>query len=586
MEEHKECLTEKEVDYLTKFDWQSSNFYVLPKIHKSSTITNKVKESNSDYIELPPPDDLKARPIVAGCNAPTQRLSALLEKLLQPISQKVKTYIKDDWHFLRNVPQNLCFNDVTLYSVDISSLYTSINHDLAIKAITYWIRKHKNLIPDRFTEIFILKSLRFVLENNNFIFDDVYYHQNEGTAMGTKAAPPMACLTVAYLEEVKLFPEILPKHFNQSQCSWIENTLKRYMDDGFVPLLKSIDMVIFLSCLNAMDTSINFTEERAELLKINDVNTQRLNFLDVTLLLNEKNEMHTDIYYKTTNSHDYLDFFSSHPYHTKANIPYNLAKRIICFVSQPERMEYRLNELRSYLKKCNYPESIIEKGIFNARLQGPAPERLDNKIIPFVTTHFENISVDSVIRKTRFLLQNTTSNELHEKFKSCNFIQSERQPKNLLRLLSTAKFSTSESRNPTENFISKCRDSRCNICKMYMQFVDEFPTATGKMWKIKSPMSCNSKNKNVIYYLKCNRCDQTTYIGKTINIRSRTNQHISSCRTGKGTDIFDQHVFSCNTKPHKEPYFKLYLMMTSDEHSLLTYESHFHRLRYDTMNRR
>ena len=176
MEEHKECLTEKEADYLTKFDWQSSNFYVLPKIHKSSTITNKVKESNSDYIELPPPDDLKARPIVAGCNAPTQRLSALLEKLLQPISQKVKTYIKDDWHFLRNVPQNLCFNDVTLYSVDISSLYTSINHDLAIKAITYWIRKHKNLIPDRFTEIFILKSLRFVLENNNFIFDDVYYH--------------------------------------------------------------------------------------------------------------------------------------------------------------------------------------------------------------------------------------------------------------------------------------------------------------------------------------------------------------------------------------------------------------------------
>ena len=150
VDKYSECLTDKEVDYLTKFDWQTSNFYVLPKIHESTTIANKVKESNSDYIKLPPPDDLKARPIVAGCNAPTQRLSAILEKLLQPILINVKTYIKDDWDFLQAFPRNLCYNDVTLYSVDITSLYTSINHDLAEEAIKYWIRKHGNLIPERF----------------------------------------------------------------------------------------------------------------------------------------------------------------------------------------------------------------------------------------------------------------------------------------------------------------------------------------------------------------------------------------------------------------------------------------------------
>ena len=414
------------------------------------------------------------------------------------------------------------------------------------------------------------------------MFDDMYYHQEEGTAMGTKAAPPMACLTVAYLEEVKLFPEILPKHFNEVECQWIEDTLKRYMDDGFIPLLKSINTDIFLSCLNAMNTAIQYTKEEAEIVQLNNVNTQRLNFLDVTLLLNERNEIHTDVYYKTTNSHDYLDFHSSHPYHTKINIPFNLAKRIICFVSESERMEYRLDELRTFLKNCNYPKSVVEKGIFNARLQGPAPEKTNNKIIPFVTTHFENISVENVIKKTKFLFKNTLSNELQETFEQCKFIQSEKQPKNLLRLLSTAKFGITQNRPPTSNFISRCKDARCKICNLYMQFVDEFQTETGVTWKVKSPMSCNSKN--VIYFLRCNSCHRVSYIGKTVGLRKRTNNHISSCRNGRGTDIFDNHVFNCQGNA-EEPFFKLYLMMTTQESCLTTYESHFHKLGYDTMNR-
>ena len=30
VQKHKTCLTSKEIDYLTKFDWQTSNFYALP----------------------------------------------------------------------------------------------------------------------------------------------------------------------------------------------------------------------------------------------------------------------------------------------------------------------------------------------------------------------------------------------------------------------------------------------------------------------------------------------------------------------------------------------------------------------------
>ena len=52
--------------------------------------------------------------------------------------------------------------------------------------------------------------------------------------MGTKCAPPYACLTVGYSEETKLFPNKLPKYFNESQCNLIMELLKRYVADGFI----------------------------------------------------------------------------------------------------------------------------------------------------------------------------------------------------------------------------------------------------------------------------------------------------------------------------------------------------------------
>ena len=49
---------------------------------------------------------------------------------------------------------------------------------------------------NRFSNGFILEALEFILRNNNFKFDEKYYNQTEGTAMGTKCAPPYACLVV------------------------------------------------------------------------------------------------------------------------------------------------------------------------------------------------------------------------------------------------------------------------------------------------------------------------------------------------------------------------------------------------------
>ena len=105
----------------------------------------------------------------------------------------MKTYIKDDWDFVKKLPGKIPFK-CRLFSCDIPT-------NLGIKAIRYWIERRRDLIPERFTSDFILESLEFILTNNNFLFNDEMFHQEEGTAMGTIVAPPYACCVIGYLEE-------------------------------------------------------------------------------------------------------------------------------------------------------------------------------------------------------------------------------------------------------------------------------------------------------------------------------------------------------------------------------------------------
>ena len=88
--------------------------------------------------------------------------------------------------------------------------------------------------------------------------------------MGTRCAPPCACLTVSYLEESKLFFSELPKYFNERECKLITELLKRYMDDGFIfwPLNWNIEN--FKTCLNKMHPSIKFMFEKPEIIYENE----------------------------------------------------------------------------------------------------------------------------------------------------------------------------------------------------------------------------------------------------------------------------------------------------------------------------
>ena len=350
------------------------------------------------------------------------------------------------------------------------------------------------------------------------------------------------------------------------------------MDDGFVFLPIEIDKDIFLMCLNSLHESLKFTLEIATIDPV--TRTQSLNFLDIKVIKYEDGTIETEIFYKSTNSHHYLNYDSQHPRHILENIPFNLAKRIIVFTTNDEKTTCYLKKLKQHLLKCNYPEKTIDKCFHRAKLQGPAPKPKNTEIIPFVTTNYGNLNFDNIIKNTNTLIQNTKEDGLKKVFKNCKVVLGLRQPKNIKKILMPTSIPVT-----LENGIFNCKRPNCKICLMYLQETKTFTCANGQKWDIRSNITCSSKC--CIYYLVCNMCKITTYTGRTNNLRLRTNNHIDCCRHGKGTDLFDLHVYECGVKNNnlKEPFFKLYVFMTVNQESkLVLYERMMHRKKLDTMN--
>ena len=136
-------------------------------------------------------------------------------------------------------------------------MYSNIPHDLGLEAISFWIDKHTDLLIKRFDKDFIIKGLKIVLENNNFVFNNQYFNQSKGTAMGTKVAPTYASLVLGFLEE-KLY-HILQEDKDRSFALYIENNWKRYLDDCFMFWEKSEeDLIYFDNLLNSLHSDITF----------------------------------------------------------------------------------------------------------------------------------------------------------------------------------------------------------------------------------------------------------------------------------------------------------------------------------------
>ena len=359
--------------------------------------------------------------------------------------------------------------------------------------------------------------------------------------MGSNVSVIYAILFMAYLE-LQLYSNIRdlypPDYAEYIICAW-----KRYIDDCFIIWNNRYEFQPFYLMISNLDRTIKFTKED---------DTKELPFLDITVIKNHDNSITTDIFYKKTNSHRYLDFRSCHRHHTKVNVPYNLAQRICKIVSDNTRREYRLQELKGFLLSCYYPQRLIDPAIRNAKERNNSTilNLPKQDIIPLVITHNPNHAINFSSIKSR--INSVECPRLQRAFKNKPLL-STRQPANLKRLLTKAEFIPDE-----ETGIVPCTRSNCDLCQSgYLKRETEAKSPTGAtLFKLNKRSHCN--NKLILYLLTC-PVRSKQYVGKTENCRARMNNHKKDVRNPQENTLYcDKHFKHCIIRKYgelREPFF-------------------------------
>ena len=139
------------------------------------------------------------RPIISGCDGPTERISAFVDKLLQPVAQSQKSYIKDATDFINFIESKKFQTNTLLVTMDVTSLHTNIPQVEGTQIVCSAYEEfcqHNPPIPT----VYIKQILRLILQENSFKFTNKHFLQLCGTAMGTKAAFAFVNILMAKIE--------------------------------------------------------------------------------------------------------------------------------------------------------------------------------------------------------------------------------------------------------------------------------------------------------------------------------------------------------------------------------------------------
>ena len=140
------------------------------------------------------------RPIVSSCSSATENISQYVDYWLQPSMKNLPSYLKNITELINEFKNLQLKSDTILVTVDVKSLYTCIPHKDGIDACREALYSTKDDNPDRLDVDVLNCLLEVVLHNKTFEFNNEYYKQIQGTAMGTKLASAHANLFMGKLE--------------------------------------------------------------------------------------------------------------------------------------------------------------------------------------------------------------------------------------------------------------------------------------------------------------------------------------------------------------------------------------------------
>ena len=164
-------------------------------------------------------------------------MSNVLDLILKPLTKHVKSNTKDNIEFLKTCKGNVT-DDTVLVIFDACSLYTNIRQEFGLRVIEYFVSKYKQSINPRFTTQFVLEAAILYFKQQFNAFDEMFYLQIQGTAMGTVFAPTYATLSIVF-HEIELYA-IIRNKFTLPVSNYFEQNWKRFLDDCFILLILSL----------------------------------------------------------------------------------------------------------------------------------------------------------------------------------------------------------------------------------------------------------------------------------------------------------------------------------------------------------
>ena len=349
-------------------------FYTLTKIHKPNPV---------------------GRPIISGCEGPTERISSFVDHLLQPIAKMQKSYLKDTTDFLNFIEKTRVAKDTILVSMDVTSLYTNIPQEEGIAIVcrayeTFYVNKLP--IPTHF----LRELLRLILKENSFDFNGKNYLQTHGTAMGTKMAVSFANIFMAKIETDVI---------NSSPHKPI--IWKRYIDDIFsLWNINKEAISYFTELANSFHPTIKFTSE---------ISDSEITFLDTCVYKGDRFQKHSILdvrtHFKPTETFQYTYFNSCHPPGVRKGFIKGEALRLLRTNSSKAKFEENIALFKQRLRHRGYPDNLLNTTLsevnFSERMSAlQNKQKTRKRILPFVTEYRPSVpNLKHILMKKWHLIQ-------------------------------------------------------------------------------------------------------------------------------------------------------------------------------------
>ena len=237
-------------------------------------------------------------------------------------------------------------------------------------------------------------------------------------------------------------------------------------------------------------------------------------FLDVTVSVDNSGNITTDLYVKPTDTQQYLMATSCHPNHTKRSITYCQALRILRICSSKESAKIRCTELVDCLVKRGYNKRKANKQIERAftNFASPPTGRQSHTTRPVyfnMQLHPCLPDIKGILQRYMPLLfQSVAMKTVVPEIPLISFSQ----PHNMCRSLCRDKLHQTDSfydepHRPSQS----CAYSRCKLCLSLICSNYISSTANNKTFKCHSEnTSCDSKW--IIYVISCPICNQQCVI--------------------------------------------------------------------------